>query len=946
MNNTSLRARPIWGRVLIVLAILAFPCLSINPALASARASTDPQQLQPGVSGPIGGESAAPAVFNGSLLDVAAKPGNKAELSSPQPLKHTPNDPPKGSAPALVNWKDPVAQTTFGLGDSLMPSPNSFAGIDFASGGSGWPPDTNGDVGPTYYIQTVNTSMAIFNKTTGAKVVQLTYDAFFNIPGNAACDSRNDGDPVVVYDRFANRWLITDFSVRSPYYECIAISKTGDPVAGGWYFYSLSISVSNLNDYPKLGVWRDWYVLTFNMFTPVGGSYNWNGVEVWALQKSRMLTGGSLKYVIYDNISYFPPSTGYASLLPAHALTEPAAGTPSYLATVNSPNQVLVWKILPNFSSPNLSSFSGPTVITVAPFAAAPSIPERDYPANLLDSLSPRPMMQLVFRNAGGAEALWLTHTVANQGISGMRWYELRTLSGTPSLYQQGTYQPDSNYRWMGSLSVDQDGNMALGYSISNTGMYPGIRYSGRLNGETLGQLPQGESTLFNGTGSQFVSGSPGGTVRWGDYSAMSVDPSDDCTFYYTTEYYAANGSDWQTRIGYFKYPSCGQPKGYITGVVRNSVTNLPVPNTPVLAQSGDQKMTVLTNDFGQYTIYLAAGSFAMTAGPLTPGYPTPATASGVALVAGNTTTQDFYLTPTPNLVSAAENVNDLPPGGNQNGHPEPGETAIQLYEPLNNTGATTATNITAHLTTSTAGVTVTNADATYPDVAAGATASNTTPFEFRVGSGVACGTDLNFSKKVIDQTKTYTITFTINASAPAAPANLFSNDVESGAAGWTTGAIVGSPNTWAITTEQAYSPTHSWTDSPGGQYLANTTSWVRTPAFNLSGVRHTKISFHTRYDLEAGYDYVYLDYSLDGGTNWSNDGQALAILNGTQTTWQLIEVSTPMLDEHSNVALRFRLVSDAGVQADGVYLDDITLSYVPFYCLWGQILQYLPWVR
>jgi len=165
-------------------------------------------------------------------------------------------------------------------------------------------------------------------------------------------------------------------------------------------------------------------------------------------------------------------------------------------------------------------------------------------------------MSALQYRNIGGTQSLWVSRTVVAGTSTGVRWMEVRNLSATPSVYQQGTYAPDSTYRWMPSLAVDKSGNMAIGYSVSSTSVYPSIRYAGRLINDPLGVLGQTETSLVAGTGSQ----TKNGAGRWGDYSSMTVDPVDDCTFWYTTEYYTASGTNWQTRIGSFKFPSCGGP--------------------------------------------------------------------------------------------------------------------------------------------------------------------------------------------------------------------------------------------------------------------------------------------------------------------------------------------------------------------------------------------------
>jgi hypothetical protein len=173
-----------------------------------------------------------------------------------------------------------------------------------------------------------------------------------------------------------------------------------------------------------------------------------------------------------------------------------------------------------------------------------------------VDSVGDRLMHPLQYRRINSVESLWATHTVASSSAigvpTGVRWYEIRNPSVSPMVYQQGTFQPDNNYRWMPSLATDNMGNMAIGYSVSSSSMYPAIRYAGRLVTDTLGTLVQGESTLIPGTGSQ-----SGAFNRWGDYSSMMIDPTDDCTFWYTNEYYTSIGQNWQTQVGSFRFPNC-----------------------------------------------------------------------------------------------------------------------------------------------------------------------------------------------------------------------------------------------------------------------------------------------------------------------------------------------------------------------------------------------------
>jgi len=237
--------------------------------------------------------------------------------------------------------------------------------------------------------------------------------------------------------------------------------------------------------------------------------------------------------------------------------------------------------------------------------------------------------------------------------------------------------------------------------------------------------------------------------------------------------------------------------------------------------------------------------------------------------------------------------------------------------------------------------VTISAAQSTYPNINPTQSQVNSTPFVFSLASNFSCGADIQFQETVTDSAKTYHLNFLVNASVPGLRTDVLSNNVESGVAGWTTG---GSPNTWAITTLQSHSPTHSWTDSPNGDYANNTNSSLNTPGFSLGGMRHTQVSFWTKYELEPGFDFVYLDYSTDGGATFSRDSQALATLNGISNGWEHFVLDTPNLDNQWNVVLRFRIVSDSGVTFDGVYLDDISVSYVPYSCAFGmQPRAYFP---
>jgi hypothetical protein len=471
---------------------------------------------------------------------------------------------------------DPVVQSQFDAArESVIapaaPSPSvNFNGLGNIDGV--YPPDTNGEVGPNHYVQWVNSHFQIFNKSGVSLYGPAAGNAIWSGFGGP-CQTRNDGDPVVLYDQLADRWVMTQFTAANPYGECVAISTTGDPT-GTYYRYFFQFSTSIFYDYPKLGVWPDGYFLTANRF----GTVSFQGASAIALERDKMLLGQAARFV------EFKTTTTYGSLLPADfdGATQPPAGSPEFIAEIGS-TALHLWKFKVNWTNTASSTFTGPSTLTVAAYNVLCSTTRNCVPqpgtSVKLDGLGDRLMHRLAYRNFGSFESLVVSHNVnaASSGTqAGVRWYEIRSPNGTPTIYQQGTYAPDATNRWLGSLAMDRDGNIALGYSASSTSIYPSIRYTGRLASDALGTLPQGETTAMSGSGSQTGTG-----YRWGDYASMSVDPVDDCTFWFTTEYMPSTGTaPWQTRITAFKFPSCGASGATPTPVNTAVPTNTPLPAT------------------------------------------------------------------------------------------------------------------------------------------------------------------------------------------------------------------------------------------------------------------------------------------------------------------------------------------------------------------------------
>jgi hypothetical protein len=454
------------------------------------------------------------------------------------------------------------------------------------------PPDPVGDVGPNHYVEMVNLVFGVYSKT-GTRLLGPvdTGTLWAGFPIEDCTDP--SGDPIVLYDQTTDRWLLTQFTTRgldpatptAPFYNCVAVSQTGDPT--GAYFRYAFITQPDTEDggfffpdYPKYGVWRDSYILTTRDF---GFDENY-GISVYGLEKNKMVDGNpkarAVQFFLDSEVvpinligdGLLPPDLD-GNTKPKNDVPAPIVGTQDdggpYGATFDALN---IWEFDVKWRSTPVASIALKTQLPVAPFdsiypcapTARDCLPQPGItdPNQFLDILSyrQRPTWRLAYRNKGSFETMVTNQSVeALPNVAGARWYEIRRTGGTYSVHQQGTYAPtDGVHRWMGSIAADKNNNMALGYSVVNgVNVFPGIRYTGRLAGDPLGQMTLGEGTIINGTGVQTTTNS-----RWGDYTSMNVDPVDDCTFWYVNEYYTAAGqasspAGWQTRIASFRLPGC-----------------------------------------------------------------------------------------------------------------------------------------------------------------------------------------------------------------------------------------------------------------------------------------------------------------------------------------------------------------------------------------------------
>lgn len=458
-----------------------------------------------------------------------------------------------------------------------MPTPNlSFEGASDAEHAAllGWPvlpPDPDGAAGPNDYVQVVNDLIEIFDKSTGALVLSQPLSALFNSAGQSVCGEGTADEPSLRYDSLAGRWLLAESAQSiSPaaYYECVAVSTAEDP-AGSYYLYVLEIPGGYLNDYSKFAVWPDGYYMSANLFS--GKSFVGAGVFAW--ERGAMLSGGAGPTVIYFDLGATRPGASLFAMLPSDFDgPPPPAGEANHFIALAAPqfgdprDALRIFDFHADFATARNSTFTErpESPIVTAAFnptvcASGDCVPQPNT-SQALEVLSGRLMPRLQYRNFGTYETLVVSHTVrANTrgAAAAVRYYELRNSSTDRpfAIHDQATFAPDANSRWMESAALDHQGNLAVGYSLGAAGLYPSVAYAGRAYNVT-GGLTAGEVVLEHGGGSQSDV-----TDRWGDYSSLAVDPSDDCTFWYTNEYYAATGDhQWHTRIGSFKFPTCSAP--------------------------------------------------------------------------------------------------------------------------------------------------------------------------------------------------------------------------------------------------------------------------------------------------------------------------------------------------------------------------------------------------
>lgn len=656
------------------------------------------------------------------------------------------------------------------------------------------PPDVNGHVGTTQYVQWNNTSFAVFNKTNGALLYgPAAGNTLFQSLGGV-CASHNDGDPMVNFDILAGRWVLSQFAVDGPAgsasHQCFAVSLTDD-ATGPYYLYDFVTDGTNFVDYPHVGVWLDGYYMSTHVFNAAGTSTV--AARVYVFERDKMLLGQTARMQSKDL-----PKDGSGfqyGFLPADidSLTPPPAGAQEYVLGPNAQftnrtdisRVATTWGVTPSMtltSSVNTTVGVGtaPCVSNTAAQQNRDCVPQAgagggaNVPADDLDNLGRHYLNHLAYQNHGGIESIIATGVtngaVTTPAHGAIKWMEWRGAAGSaaPTLFQSGTYDPtptQSDYRWMPSGAMDKDGNIAIGYSKSSNTTKPGIWMTGRLSTDTINTM--GAETVVQAGGG--VQGAGAGN-RWGDYTAISLDPVDQCTFYYVNEYLKTDGAfNWSTRIASYKFPSCDATVetakwGKINGTITSCATGAPLSGVVVTLSNG---YAGVSDAFGKYSIVVPAGTYNATAaavGDRTCNTASPATVSVIVPNNGGTTSQNFCMSGNSNLLLKNETVTDA----SGNGVVNKNECAT-VNVSLTNSGCSNETGISATLSTATAGVTVTQASSTYPNLAMDAVGGNNTAFRFQTSPSFVCGTSIAFTLTVNSSSGSKALNFSVPTCAGGA---------------------------------------------------------------------------------------------------------------------------------------------------------------------------------
>lgn len=823
-SSKSRSARSVKRKNLVVLVELGIVTFFVTFLLAFGAGETAPASAQG--PGPEPVTTPAPVQLGRGIIvgrsirnDVSPPLRDIAPVPiRPQPEHEAASNP--HLADTHVDSPDPVVQNT--LAPSSMPSTLlNFNGVPYPGVNCNCaPPDPNGEVGDTQYVQIVNEGYQVFSKSNGSSQLGPVGIATLWSGFGGVCETGGNGDPVVLYDQLAGRWVVSQFAGSSgtPTDECAAVSTTSD-ATGKYYRYDFALG-SNYFDYPKLSVWPDAYYLGENVFNSAGTSYL--GPQPFALDRTAMLAGKPAAFVSpgiqSSALGFMMPGDMDGSILPPTGAPNP------WLSTAG--NSWSLYRFHVDFGTPANTTFTlGGSVVPAGYTRLCPTtracVPESGVASNsYLDGIGDRPMFRLAYRRfADGHEALVGNRTVSANSVAGIRWFEINNATGgTPTFVQQSTYQPDTTWRWLGSAAMDGQGDLVVGFSASSSSINPQIRYAGRLSSDPLSQLAQGESTLFAGTGSQ-----SGTSNRWGDYSDLTVDPVDDCTFWYTNEYYATTSSfNWRTRIGSFKFASCS-----------SGPTPTPTQSsTPTATNSASPTATASSTPTSTST-NTATATFTSTNTPTQTNTSTPtstpsetATATNTATptnTSTNTPTATFTFTATQTPTKTPTATNTATPTDTPTNTATP--TATPISDPTNSATATSTNTQTA---------TATSTDTNTPTATATetATATNTsTQTPTRTATNTATSTP----------TASNTPTATSSPSATPMPSDTPSDTPTNTSTPTATDTVTNTPTETSTPTA-----TETPTDTPTATYTSTSTPTSTPTSLSTSSPTFTSTTTST----------------------------------------------------------------------------------------------------
>lgn len=950
-------------KVVFAVAIL-FSALIFIVSFPTASSNPKPEQTQTPISRSAVAASTSAKVS--SFTPRKTVPADKARKPQPREIGEV-NLSVSGS---LANAHDADAAIA-GTSAAPMPPPiltfDGIANYDNLPVYNAFllPPDTIGDVGPNHYVQAVNALVRIFDKSGNALTPPFKMSQLFASLATT-CSTRDSGEPVVLYDSLADRWLLSQYCYNMPpFRQMIAISKSGDPM-GEYFVYEFVMPNIRINDFAKFGVWPDGYYMSTEEFT--GADFSGSGI--FAFDRAKMLVGDpSASYIYFNRPSATAARLG--NFLPADldGLRPPPTGAPnifvSYSATEygDAQDAIRLFDFRADFANPANSTFTerGESPLPVAAFD--PTSPDgraditQPAPGERLDANSDRINYRVAYRNLGASESLIFNQTArvsTSPYRAGIRFYELRRSGGAFSVSEQSTIGSAESSRWIASVAADHQGNVAIGYNHVSEDKKPSLLYTGKLATEPAGTF-RAEEYMAEGTGVQKAFG-----WRWGDYSGMSVDPADDCTFWMTGEYYTQESQDfsdftWLTRIGKFKFAECmPAPRASITGVVTNASTGQPLGNARVTA-SAYLRTTGPSGSYGNLTVLPAT-------------YVVTASADGFAsqsvtlsLGNGQVLTQNFALAPIAIPTSTGTSITGESCAAN--GGADPGET-VSLSLALRNTGQLAASNVVATLLAG-GGVTAPGPPQNYGAMPIGG-APITRSFTFTVASNILCGSQATMTFQITDGANNIgTLNIPLQTGIQK---TAFKQNFDRGLSAqlplrWTREAfdLQGAPDntrSWQVSNARATSVSKSAfapDPHPAGQ------SSMTSPVFTVT-TQSARLTFQNWYRLETTflrnrlYDGSVLEIKIGnsawqdilaaggffetGGYDGTIDSCCQNPLRGRlgwsgrsgindEPEFVPVSVRLPQSIAGQQVQLRWRMGTDIGngIVIEGQYIDDIVVT-------------------